>query len=53
VTSWDEAKHWFNFGELDFARSGSLTMRIINTAGETEFERTLSRNRSSGGNSGD
>jgi alkaline phosphatase D len=41
VTSWEQAKHWFNFGELDFSRDGSLTMRIVNTAGETEFERTL------------
>jgi alkaline phosphatase D len=41
VTSWEQAKHWFNFGELDVTRSGSLTMRIINTAGDTEFERTL------------
>jgi alkaline phosphatase D len=41
VTSWSEAKHWFNFGELELARDGSLTLRIVNTAGETEFERTL------------
>jgi alkaline phosphatase D len=41
VTSWDEAKHWFNFGELDFARDGALTMRVVNTAGATEFEQTL------------
>jgi hypothetical protein len=41
VTSWAQAKHWFNFGELQLAGNGSLTMRIVNTAGETEFERTL------------
>jgi hypothetical protein len=41
VTSWAQAKHWFNFGELQIAGNGSLTMRIVNTAGETEFERTL------------
>jgi alkaline phosphatase D len=41
VTTWSEAKHWFNFGELELARDGSLTIRIVNTAGETEFERTL------------
>jgi alkaline phosphatase D len=39
VTSWAQAKHWFNFGELEFSRDGSLTLRIVNTAGETEFER--------------
>jgi alkaline phosphatase D len=41
VRSWAEAKHWFNFGELDFARGGALTMRIVNTAGSVEFEQTL------------
>jgi alkaline phosphatase D len=41
VTSWEEAKHWFNFGELDFARGGSITLRIVNTAGATQFEQTL------------
>jgi alkaline phosphatase D len=41
VTSWTEAKHWFNFGQLELAGDGRLTMRIVNTAGETEFERTL------------
>jgi hypothetical protein len=41
VTSWGVAKHWFNFGELAFSRDGSLTMRIINTANEIQFERTL------------
>lgn len=41
VTSWAQAKHWFNFGELDFSRRGSLTLRVINTAGDTEFIRTL------------
>jgi alkaline phosphatase D len=41
VTSWSQAKHWFNFGELRLTADGSLTVRIVNTAGETEFERTL------------
>ena len=41
VTTWTEAKHWFNFGELDIGRGGALTMRIVNTAGDVEFERTL------------
>jgi alkaline phosphatase D len=41
VTTWTQAKHWFNFGELDVGRRGALTMRIVNTAGEVEFERTL------------
>jgi alkaline phosphatase D len=41
VTTWTEAKHWFNLGELDVDSGGALTMRIVNTAGEIEFERTL------------
>jgi alkaline phosphatase D len=41
VTTWTEGKHWFNFGELDLARSGALTIRIVNTAGAIPFERTL------------
>ena len=41
VTSWAQAKQWFNFGELQLDGNGSLTMRIVNTAGETEFQRTL------------
>ena len=41
VTTWPQAKDWFNFGELELARDGALTIRIVNTAGETEFERTL------------
>jgi alkaline phosphatase D len=41
VTTWTEAKHWLNFGTLDFARNGTLTAGIVNTAGETKFSITL------------
>jgi alkaline phosphatase D len=41
VTTWTEAKRWFNFGELDVGSSGTLTMRVVNTAGDIAFERTL------------
>ena len=41
VTSWSQAKHWFNFGELELTHDGSLTIRIVNAVGETQFERTL------------
>ena len=44
VSSWSEAKHWFNFGELELARDGSLSIRIVNTAGQIVFERTLTPN---------
>jgi hypothetical protein len=41
VTTWAEAKRWFNFGELSLTRNGTLTIRIVNTAGNITFERTL------------
>jgi alkaline phosphatase D len=41
VTTWTEAKRWLNFGTLDFARDGTLTAGIVNTAGETKFSITL------------
>jgi len=41
VTTWAEAKRWFNFGELSLTSGGSLTIRIVNTAGNIAFERTL------------
>ena len=34
VTSWAEAKRWFNFGALAIARNGSLTAQVVNTAGD-------------------
>src|SRR5215208_2522716 len=45
VTSWSQAKQWFNFGELELTRDGALTMRIVNAEGQTEFERTLTPSR--------
>jgi alkaline phosphatase D len=41
VTSWEEAKRWFNFGTLEFARDGTLTAQIVNTAGVAQFSLTL------------
>jgi alkaline phosphatase D len=41
VTTWQEAKTWFNFGTLEFARDGELTVEIVNTAGQTQFSLTL------------
>jgi alkaline phosphatase D len=41
VTTWDEAKRWFNFGTLEFDRDGELTAEIVNTAGQTQFSLTL------------
>jgi alkaline phosphatase D len=42
VTSWTEAKHWFNFGTLAVDARGQLTLGIVNTAGESVFSQTLS-----------
>jgi hypothetical protein len=41
VTSWQEAKRWFNFGTLEVDRAGRLTAKIVDTAGETRFTVTL------------
>jgi alkaline phosphatase D len=41
VTTWQEAKRWFNFGTLDFAQDGTLTAGIVNTAGQTQFSIAL------------
>jgi alkaline phosphatase D len=41
VTTWDEAKEWFNFGALEIDADGSLTASIINTAGASVFELQL------------
>jgi hypothetical protein len=42
VTSWTEAKRWFNFGTLEVDARGQLTLGIANTAGESVFSQTLS-----------
>jgi alkaline phosphatase D len=41
VTSWAEAKRWFNFGTLEVTEDGTLTAGIVDTAGETEFSLEL------------
>jgi alkaline phosphatase D len=37
VTSWAEAKRWFNFGTLVVGQDGKLTAGIVDTAGETVY----------------
>jgi alkaline phosphatase D len=37
VTSWDQAKRWFNFGTLEVEADGDLTAEVIDTAGEPRF----------------
>jgi alkaline phosphatase D len=41
VTSWAEAKRWFNFGTLVVGRDGRLTVGIVDTAGSNVFSREL------------
>jgi hypothetical protein len=41
VTSWDQAKRWFNFGTLEIGAGGDLTAEVVDTAGEPQFRLTL------------
>ena len=41
VTTWEEAKEWFNYGTLEVDEAGALTAAIVNTAGEEVFELEL------------
>ena len=42
VTTWEEAKRWFNFGTLVVQDDGTLTAGVVNTAGD---DRVLARAR--------
>jgi alkaline phosphatase D len=41
VTSWQEAKRWFNFGTLEFGGNGKLTAGLVDTAGNVQFSLEL------------
>lgn len=41
VTSWQEAKRWFNFGGLEIDARGALTFQMINGEGTTVYELRL------------
>jgi alkaline phosphatase D len=41
VTTWDQAKSWFNFGTLEIDADGKLQAAIVDTAGERRFELEL------------
>jgi alkaline phosphatase D len=41
VTSWEQAKRWFNFGTLETGAGGDLTAEVVDTAGEPQFSLTL------------
>lgn len=42
VTSWEEARRFFNFGLLEIDAGGALVIRIVNVDGETLYELPLS-----------
>lgn len=41
VTSWEQAKRWFNFGTLEVGAGGELTAEVVDTAGQPQFSLTL------------
>jgi alkaline phosphatase D len=41
VTSWDQAKQWFNFGTLEVGVRGDLKAEVVDTAGEPQFSLAL------------
>jgi hypothetical protein len=45
VTSWEQAKRWFDFGTLEVGAGGQLTAQVVDTAGEPQFSLTSSRGR--------
>jgi alkaline phosphatase D len=38
ITSWEEAKRWFNYGTIAIGAEGNLTLRVKDTAGKTLYE---------------
>lgn len=44
VTTWEQAKRWFNFGLLSIDSTGNARIRIKNTNGETVFDETVQPN---------
>jgi alkaline phosphatase D len=40
VTSWDQAKQWFNFGTLEVGAHGDLTAEVLDAAGVSRFSLT-------------
>ncbi len=41
VTTWEQAKTWFNFGTVEIDADGTLTAGIVDIAGHAQFELTL------------
>ena len=41
VTTWEQAKSWFNFGTIQIDKNGTLEAAIVDTAGHRRFELRL------------
>jgi len=41
VTTWVEAKKWFNYGVIEIDQRGALSAKVKDTVGETQFELNL------------
>ena len=41
IASFEEARRWFNFGELEVGAGGALTMRVVSGEGEVVWEETI------------
>ena len=41
VTTWEQAKSWFNFGTLEIDADGTLDAAIVDTSGDRRFELEL------------
>ena len=41
MTTWEQAKTWFNFGTVEIDADGTLTAGIVDMAGHPQFELTL------------
>jgi len=41
VTTWEQAKSWFNFGTIEIDENGTLDAAIVDTAGHRRFELRL------------
>jgi alkaline phosphatase D len=41
VVTWEQAKHWFNFGTLEVDAHGTLTIGVVDTSGTRQFALAL------------
>lgn len=41
VTTWEQAKPWMNFGMVEVAENGALTLSVRDVMGSAVFQKTL------------